>query len=250
MIDLESEVAIVTGAGHGIGEAVAKLLAENGAKVAVTDVVDERRAVAEDIESAGGSAIAREMDVTDPEQVEAVVDDVVGEWGTVDILVNNAGIFPAQELDEMTRADWDRVIDVNLNGVFNCTEAVLPVMQEQGHGRIVNISSASGGHIGWSGTLAHYAASKGGVVGFTRSAAIALGPDGITMNAVVPGMIDTGAAQEVSSEEEIAAAVGMTPVGRQGTPRELAGAVAYLSSDLAAFVTGTTLVVDGGYTLV
>ena len=250
MIDLESEVAIVTGAGHGIGEAVAKLLAENGAKVAVTDVVDGREAVAESIESAGGSAIAREMDVTDPEQVEAVVDEVVEEWGTVDILVNNAGVFPAQELDEMTREDWDRVIDVNLNGVFNCTEAVLPVMQEQEYGRIVNISSASGGHIGWAGTLAHYAASKGGVVGFTRSAAIALGPDGITMNAVVPGMIDTGAAQEVSSEEEIEAAVGMTPVGRQGTPRELAGAVAYLSSDLAAFVTGTTLVVDGGYTLV
>jgi len=249
MLDLTDRVAIVTGAGHGIGEATAKLLAEEGAKVAVTDVVDARDTVAEEIEADGGTAMSLELDVTDPEQAQSVVDDIVDAWGTVDILVNNAGIFPTDNLYEMSVDDWERVIDVNLNGVFNCTSAVLPLMREQEFGRIVNISSAAGGHIGWAGNLSHYAASKGGVVGFTRSAAIALGPDNITMNAVIPGMIDTGAAEDVSSEEEIEAAVAMTPAGRQGAPRELASAVTYLSSDLAAFITGTTLVVDGGYTL-
>jgi 3-oxoacyl-[acyl-carrier protein] reductase len=250
MLDFTDQVALVTGAGHGIGEATAKLLAEEGAQVAVTDVDDARETVVEEIRSAGGTAMAREMDVADADQVQAAVDDIVDEWGAIDILVNNAGIFPTQDLYEMSRDDWDRVLEVNLDGVFNCVHAVLPGMRDQGFGRIINISSASGGQIGWAGSLSHYAASKGGIVGFTRSAAIALGPDDITMNAVVPGMIDTGAAEKVSSEEEIQAAVGMTPVGRQGTPRELASAVAYLSSDLAAFITGATLVVDGGYTLV
>jgi len=123
-------------------------------------------------------------------------------------------------------------------------------MREAGYGRIVNVSSAAGGHVGWSGDLSHYAASKGGVVGFTRSAAIGLGADGITMNAVVPGMVDTGAAEQVADEEAIEAAVAATPVGRQGEPEELAAAIAYLASEPAAFVTGASLVVDGGITLV
>lgn len=250
MLDFTDQVAIVTGAGSGIGEATATLLAEEGAKVAVTDVIDDRDRVAEAIEADGGTAMALELDVTDAEQARTVVDAVVEEWGRIDILVNNAGIFPTVDLHEMSVEEWRKVIDVNLNGVFYCTSAVLPVMRDQAYGRIVNISSAAGGQVGWAGNLSHYAASKGGVVGFTRSAAIALGPDGITMNAVIPGMIDTGAAEEVASEEEIEAAMNMTPVGRQGTPRDLASAVAYLSADLAAFVTGATLVVDGGYTLV
>ena len=250
MLDFTDQVAMVTGAGGGIGEASAKLLAEEGANVVVTDVIVDRDRVAEEIEADGGTAMSLELDVTDADQAQAVVDEVVDEWGRIDVLVNNAGIFPTADLFEMSVEEWQQVIDVNLNGVFNCTSAVLPVMRDQAFGRIVNISSAAGGHVGWAGNLSHYAASKGGVVGFTRSAAIALGPEDITMNAVIPGMIDTGAAEDVSSEEQIQAAVNMTPVGRQGTPRELASAVAYLSSDLAAFVTGATLVVDGGYTLV
>lgn len=250
MFDFNDRVAIVTGAGKGIGEATAKLLAEQGASVVVTDIIDEREAVGESIEENGGTALVRELDVTDYEQAQSVVEDTIDEFGRVDVLVNNAGIFPTAGLDEMTPADWQQVIDINLTGTFNCTKAVLPVMRDQEYGRIVNISSASGGHIGWSGDLSHYAASKGGVVGFTRSAAIDLGPDGITMNAVVPGMVDTGAAEEVSTDEEIQGAVAMTPVGRQGDPEELAAAIAYLASEPAAFVTGASLVVDGGITLV
>ena len=250
MIDFTDRVAVVTGAGGGIGEATALLLAEQGADVVVTDVVSEREAVGEAVEERGTNALVRELDVTDAEQAQSVVDDTLEEFGRVDILVNNAGIFPTATLEEMTAADWQQVIDINLTGVFNCTKAALPAMREQGYGRIVNVSSASGGHIGWSGDLSHYAASKGGVVGFTRSAAIDLGPDGITMNAIVPGMVDTGAAEQVATEEQIQAAVNATPVGRQGDPEELAAAIAYLASEPAAFVTGASLVVDGGITLV
>lgn len=250
MLEFTDQVAIVTGAGKGIGEATAKLLAEQGASVVVTDIIDEREAVGEAIEEAGGTALVRELDVTDYEQAQSVVEDTVDEFGRVDVLVNNAGIFPTAGLDDMTPADWQQVIDINLTGTFNCTKAVLPAMRDQEYGRIVNVSSASGGHIGWSGDLSHYAASKGGVVGFTRSAAIDLGPDGITMNAIIPGMVDTGAAEEVSTEEEIEGAVAMTPVGRQGDPEELASAITYLASEPASFVTGASLVVDGGITLV
>ncbi|QSG03426.1 SDR family NAD(P)-dependent oxidoreductase [Natranaeroarchaeum sulfidigenes] len=250
MFDFENRVVMVTGGGQGIGAATATLFGEQGANVVVTDVVEEREAVGEAVEDAGGSALVRELDVTDYEQAQSVVKDTVDEFGRVDVLVNNAGIFPTAGVDEMTPEDWQRVIDINLTGTFNCTKAVLPVMRDQEYGRIVNISSASGGKIGWSGELSHYAASKGGVVGFTRSAAIDLGPDGITMNAIVPGMIDTGAAEEVSTDEEIQGAVNMTPVGRQGDPDELAAAIVYLASEPAAFVTGESLVVDGGITLV
>ena len=250
MFDFENRVVMVTGGGQGIGAATATLFGEQGANVVVTDVVEEREAVGEAVEDAGGTALVRELDVTDYEQAQSVVKDTVDEFGRVDVLVNNAGIFPTAGVDEMTPEDWQRVIDINLTGTFNCTKAVLPVMRDQEYGRIVNISSASGGKIGWSGELSHYAASKGGVVGFTRSAAIDLGPDGITMNAVVPGMIDTGAAEEVSTDEEIQGAVNMTPVGRQGDPDELAAAIVYLASEPAAFVTGESLVVDGGITLV
>jgi len=250
MFEFDDRVAIVTGAGGGIGEATALVLAELGADVVVTDVIPEREAVGEAVEDRGGDALVRELDVTDADAAAGVVEDTLEAFGRLDVLVNNAGIFPTATLEEMTAEEWQRVIDVNLTGVFNCTKAALPAMREAGYGRIVNVSSAAGGHVGWSGDLSHYAASKGGVVGFTRSAAIGLGADGITMNAVVPGMVDTGAAEEVADEEAIEAAVAATPVGRQGDPEELAAAIAYLASEPAAFVTGASLVVDGGITLV
>ena len=250
MIDLTDRVALVTGAGRGIGAATARTLAENGADVVVTDVLPERGDVAAEIESDGGTALAREMDVTDPAEVEAVVEDAADRLGTVDVLVNNAGIFPSTSLSEMTREEWNRVIDVNLNGVYNCTAAVLPGMREESFGRVVNVASVSGGHIGWSGDLAHYAASKGGVVGFTRSAAIGLGPDGITVNAIAPGWIRTEGAEQGMTDEAAEQIAGATPVRRGGRPEEIAGLAAYLSSDLAGFVTGATIVADGGYSLV
>jgi len=250
MIDLTNKTALVTGAGGGIGAATAEVLAENGADVVVTDIVDSIEQVAADAESHGVTALAHEMDVTDEAAVNDVVETAQTEFGSIDILANVAGIFPTHTLEEMTKDDWQTVIDINLNGTFNCTSAVYPVMKEQGGGRIVNISSAAGGRIGWSGDLSHYAASKGGVLGFTRSAALDLASDGISVNAIIPGLIDTGAPQAVATEEELEAGIQMTPVGRMGEPEEVANAVAFLGSDAASYITGAALVVDGGYTKV
>lgn len=250
MIDLTDRVALVTGASGGIGAATSRKLASNGADVVVTDVVSGLDEVAADIEEMGSTALAIEMDVTDSDRVDEVVGTVADELGTIDILANIAGIFPTHTLAEMSKEDWDDVIDINLNGTYNCTQAVIPSMREQGYGRIVNTSSAAGGAIGWSNDLAHYAASKGGVLGFTRSGALDLASDGITMNAIVPGLIDTGAPQAVATEEELEAGVQMTPAGRMGDPEEIANTVAFLSSEEASYITGSKIVVDGGYTLV
>lgn len=250
MIDLTDRVALLTGAAGGIGAETARVLAKNGADVVVTDVVDGIEGTAEDVESAGSSALAHEMDVTDEDEVQAVVDATIDEFGRLDILGNIAGIFPAHTLEEMTLADWSQVLEINLTGTYNCTQAALPAMRDQQYGRIVNISSAAGGHIGWSNDLSHYAASKGGVVGFTRSAALDVAQHGVTMNAIVPGLIDTGAPDAVASEEELQAGIQMTAFDRMGDPEEIANAVAFLGSEEASYITGTKLVVDGGYSLV
>ncbi|SNZ03259.1 3-oxoacyl-[acyl-carrier protein] reductase [Natronoarchaeum philippinense] len=250
MLDFTDRVAMVTGAARGIGKATALRLADRGADVVVTDVVEEREAVAAAVEERGQSALALDVDVSDEAAVEAAAEETIEEFGRIDALVNNAGIFPAIDLAEMTAEDWQHVIDVNLTGAFYCTQAVLPAMREQGYGRIVNVSSVSGGRVGWAGNLAHYAASKAGMVGFTRSAALDIAPDGVTINAVVPGMIDTGAAQRVSSDEEIEAAVASIPLGRQGDPEELANVIAFLASEESSYVTGASVVVDGGITKV
>ena len=247
MIDLSDRTALVTGAGGGIGAATARILSENGANVVVTDVIDSIDEVASELE---GTAVAHKMDVTDEDEVGSVVEATESEFGAIDILANVAGIFPTHTIDEMTSDDWHTVIDINLNGTFNCINAVYPLMKDQQYGRIVNVSSAAGGRIGWSGDLAHYAASKGGVLGFTRSAAIDLAPEEITINAIIPGLIDTGAPQAVATDEEIEAGVQMTPAGRMGEPEEVANSIAFLSSDAASYITGAGLVVDGGYTLV
>jgi len=250
MIDLSEKVALVTGAAGGIGAATSKILAENGADVIVTDVIDEIDEVAAAIEETDSRAVAQEMDVTDADEVEAVVEAGIEELGGLDILVNVAGIFPTHTMEEMTAEDWSTVLDINLNGTYNCTQAALPAMREQEYGRIVNISSAAGGHIGWSNDLAHYAASKGGVLGFTRSAALDVAQHNITMNTIVPGLIDTGAPQAVATEEELQAGIQMTAFNRMGDPEEVANGVAFLSSEEASYITGAKLVIDGGYTLV
>jgi 3-oxoacyl-[acyl-carrier protein] reductase len=250
MIDLSERVALVTGAAGGIGAATSKILAENGADIIVTDVIDEIDEVAAAIEETDSRAVAQEMDVTDADEVEAVVEAGIEELGGLDILVNVAGIFPTHTMEEMTAEDWSTVLDINLNGTYNCTQAALPAMREQEYGRIVNISSAAGGHIGWSNDLAHYAASKGGVLGFTRSAALDVAQHNITMNTIVPGLIDTGAPQAVATEEELQAGIQMTAFNRMGDPEEVANGVAFLSSEEASYITGAKLVIDGGYTLV
>lgn len=249
MIHLEDRTALVTGAGRGIGRAIATSLAEAGANVVVGDIIDEREQTASTINDQGGDAIAADMDVTDREAVERAVERGVDSFGSIDILVNNAGVFPMQDLDSMTTEDWQWVIDVNLTGAWHCTQAVLPGMRDAEYGRIVNIASIAGGQIGWGPELSHYAASKGGMVGFTKSAAIGLGADGITINAILPGFIRTEAAEEASAED-LEAVIAATPVGRGGKPEEIGFLVAALSSEHAGFLTGASIVVDGGYTLV
>lgn len=250
MIDLTDRAAVVTGAGRGIGRAIAQSLAECGASVLVGDIADEREHTVEAIERDGGTAITTEMDVTNRSSIDSAIERAADAFGGVDILVNNAGVFPQQDLDSLSEEDWQWVIDVNLTGVWRCTQSVLPAMRAQEYGRIVNIASIAGGRIGWGPNLSHYAASKGGVVGFTRSAAIGLAPDGITMNAVLPGYVDTPGTQEQSSEEDLQAAVEMTPVGRPGGPEEIGAIVSMLAAEQAGFLTGESIVVDGGITLV
>lgn len=250
MIDLSDRTAVVTGAGQGIGAATARFLADCGASVVVGDILDERTETAETIEDAGGTAIAHEMDVTDRDAVDETMEIAVEQFGSMDVLVNNAGVFPESDLDSMTVEDWQWVIDVNLTGVWHCSQAAIPMMREQEYGRIVNIASIAGGRIGWGPELSHYAASKGGVVGFTRSAAIGLAPDNITMNAILPGFIDTEGTEDMMSDDEREAVIGMTPVGRPGDPEEIGYAVAMLSTEHAGFLTGESIVIDGGITLV
>lgn len=250
MEGLKDRVAIVTGAGRGIGAASARALGKKGAKVVVADIIPQRDEVVAQIISAGSEAIAVKADVTSPDDVKRAVKQAVEAFGRVDILVNNAGIFPAQEFDDIKKEDWDRVINVNLNSVFNWAAAVVPLMKANGGGKIVSIASISGPVIGWAGNLVHYGASKAGVVGFTRSAALALAPHGITVNAITPGIIDTGAPQAVTTPEQLAALVSMVPLGRMGRPEEIANTVAFLASDEASYITGAVIVVDGAYSVV
>lgn len=250
MEQLTGRTAIVTGSGRGIGAAIAKVLGRKGAKICVADLIPERDEVAAEITSAGSQAIAVRADVTNEGDVRNAVMKTVDAFGRVDILVNNAGIYPLHSFDEITKEDWDRVINVNLTSQFLWTSAVVPVMKAQGGGKIVNISSVTGPILGWSGSVLHYAASKAGVVGFTRSAALALAPHKITINAVTPGVIGTEQLKSIGTTEELNALTSMIPLGRMGRPEDVANTVAFLASDEASYITGATIVVDGAYSLI
>jgi NAD(P)-dependent dehydrogenase (short-subunit alcohol dehydrogenase family) len=244
-MNLRGKVALVTGAGRGIGLGIALALAAEGVRVTVCDInvplLDEALA---QIEALGGQALAFQMDVTSKVQIQRVVAEVVARWGTVDILVNNAGIYEVLPVEEISEAQWDRVLAVNLKGAFLCCQAVIPTMKERRSGRIVNIASSAGKT---GGTLAgaHYSASKAGVICLTKQLARELGPFGITVNAVAPGRIDTPMIHSVSDAENEAFAQ-RTPLGRLGTPEDVAHAVVFLASDRASFITGEIVDVNGG----
>lgn len=243
---LTNKVAIVTGAGRGLGKGIALKLAAEGAKVVVADILETNAdAVVADIKAAGGSAIPVRANVADKNDVEAMFGKAISEFGTVDIMVNNAGINRDGQLFKMSDADWDQVIGVNLTGTFYCTRAAAQVMREKGYGRIVNISSMS-----WLGNFgqANYAASKAGVVGLTKTAARELAKKGITCNAICPGFIDTDMTRGVPDKVwEIM--ISKIAAGRAGSPEELANVVAFLASDEAAYVTGEVINVSGGMIL-
>jgi len=246
LVDLKGKVAIVTGAGHGIGREIALSLARNGAEVVVTDVTDAIFEVGKQIEALGSKALPIKCDVTDFEQAQDVEEKVVGKYERIDILVNNAGIYPQKAFLDMTADDWNKVLRINLNGVFHCTKAVIPKMVKQRYGKIVNIASIAGAVVGFQ-NLAHYSASKAAIAGFTKSLALEVAQYGINVNAVAPGPIDVGdMATNTEMYQQIIKAI---PVGRMGRPIDIANLVVFLVSDESNFITGQCIVSDGGYTL-
>jgi len=242
---LNGKVAVVTGASRGIGRAIALELARRGARVVVNYYRNAEAAaeVVTAIKAAGGQAIAVQADVGDFEQAAGLIQAALDAFDRIDILVNNAGTTRDQLLMLMKERDWDDVLRTNLKSVFNCCKAAARPMVRQRRGRIINITSVSG--IAGQGGQTNYAASKAGIIGFTKSLAKELGPRNITVNAVAPGFIPTDLTADLP-EELKQKAIEVTPLKRLGRPEEIAYAVAFLASDEAAFITGEVLTVDGG----
>ncbi|MBM6617147.1 3-oxoacyl-ACP reductase FabG [Bacillus suaedaesalsae] len=241
---LENKVAIITGGANGIGLEAAKLFAKEGAKVVLADYDEEQGAKqADDLRANGADALFVQVNVADRESVDNMVAKTVNMYGKIDILINNAGITRDAMLTKMTQENFKQVIDVNLTGVFHCTQAVVPYMVENRKGKIVVTSSVSGvyGNVGQT----NYAAAKAGVIGMVKSWAKELGRKGINVNAVAPGFTDTAMVQTVP-EKVIQQLVATIPLQRLGKPEDIAKAYLYLASDDSNYVTGTVLHVDGG----
>jgi 3-oxoacyl-[acyl-carrier protein] reductase len=242
-IDLSGRVALVTGASRGIGRAVAEALAAAGATVVAAARGEHALATAQAIAGRGGRAEAVTLEVAEAASVHAAVDQVLDRHGRIDVLVNNAGIARDQLLMRMKAEDWDAVIATNLTGTYLCSQAVLRPMLKQRGGRIVCVTSVVG-QMGNAGQ-ANYAASKAGIIGFVKSMAREVASRGITVNAVAPGLIDTDMTRAVTeaAREDWASKI---PLGRLGTPADVAGAVCFLASDAASYITGHVLAVNGG----
>lgn len=246
-LSLGGRVAVVTGAGRSIGAATARLFARAGAHVALIDKDGATVArTAEEIGLGGGEALPFTADVTDSFAIERLFDQVAEEWGRIDILVNNAGIVLDATLEDVTDEDWAQTLDVNLRGPMLCARAAVPHMLAHGHGRLLQATSlvARNGNYGQTS----YAAAKAGLMGMTRTWARELGPKGITANCVAPGFIDTEMVRSVP-EKVMRQIVARTPAGRMGTADEVANVYLFLASDLASFVNGAVVGVDGGLLL-
>jgi 3-oxoacyl-[acyl-carrier protein] reductase len=241
-----NDVALVTGASRGIGKAIALRLALDGYDVAVNYLNNEDGAkeVTERIKEKGWNAQDYEADVADHQAVERMVAIIGEDLGRIGVMVNNAGIYQRSTLSDLSLDDWQRTIDVNLTGSFNCVKAVLPGMTKRGEGSIVNISSM----LGFTGTShgAHYSASKAGIIAFTKSLALELSPLGIRVNAVAPGAIETEIIA-YDTPEQRQKRIETTPIRRVGQPEEIASVVSFLVSDEASYITGETLHVNGGF---
>ena len=243
MPDLSGKVAVVTGASRGIGRAVAVCLATRGAQVGAAARGDHAAATVEAIQRAGGLADLVTVDVTDAESVAAMVGGVIERHGRIDILVNNAGIARDQLLMRMKREDWDQVMATNLTSAFVCVQAVIKAMIKQRSGRIINVSSV----VGQSGNAGqtNYAASKAGLIGFSKALAREVASRNITVNVVAPGLIDTDMTRDLTekAQKDWAAQI---PLGRLGSPEDVASAICFLASDEASYITGHVLAVNGG----
>lgn len=238
---LNNKIAIVTGSAMGIGKGIADILINEGAKVVFSDINGDNSLVAE----YGDKAIFVKCDVAKVEEVDNLIKQTVKHFGQLDILVNNAGIYPFKSFLEMTEAEWDKVMSVNLKSVFLTSQAAAKVMPNGG--KIIDISSIAS-VVGFSG-LVHYCASKGGVNAMIRALALELADKNITVNAVAPGGITTPGSSQGMTDEAIKQSIAMIPLGRMGEPKDIAGAVAFLASDKASYITGQTIIVDGGWTL-
>lgn len=238
------KTAVVTGAGVGIGKGIALSLAKEGYNVVSVDLNEENaQQVANELKEAGANSLAVKCDVSNAAEVNELFEKVKNEFGKVDVLVNNAGIYPFVPFETMKEEDWDKVMNVNLKGIFNCTKGALQTMGEGG--RIVNISSIASLQ-GFAG-LTHYCASKGAVNGMIRALALELAPKNITVNAVAPGAIATPGAQ--MPEENIKQTLAGIPIKRMGQPEDIANAVTFLASEKSSYITGQVIVVDGGWTI-
>lgn len=242
---LSNQVAIVTGAGQGMGAATAARLAHEGAAVVVSDINESKTArVAEEINNSGGRAVSAKTDVTKEDEVASMVGYAIDTYGSLSILVNNAGILYPTRIDDVTKAEWDQVLDVNLNGTFLCSKAVLSTMKQNGYGRIVNMSSSAGRSVSTLGGV-HYTAAKAGVLGLTRAMAKEVAPFGITVNAVCPGLIDTEMVRIECTPERIRGYEESFPIARLGTPEEVAQLILFLVSD-SQYITGASIDINGG----
>lgn len=246
-IDLSGRNAVVTGASRGIGLAIATALAEAGAQIAVVSTrLENSESACRAIAGKGGRARAYACDVSRAESVQALAESVVKDLGSVDIVVNNAGITRDGLVMRMSEADWDAVLDTNLKGAFQVVKAFSKSLLRSKHGRIVNVASVVG--LAGNAGQANYAASKGGLIALTKSLAKELGSRGITVNALAPGYVETDMTAALSPEQKAAMASSIV-LGRGGTPEDVAGAAAFLCSDLGSYVTGQVLAIDGGLRL-
>lgn len=246
----QDKVAVISGAASGLGEAFAMRLADDGVRIVAVDLKPAERAIAH-AKAAGREVLGVGCDITVPEQVEALARQVQERFGRCDILVNNAGIYPMQYFDQITFADWRRVMAVNLDAMFLLAKAFVPGMQQRRWGRVVNVASNTFGMVVEG--LVHYVASKAGVIGFTRALATEMGPYGITVNAICPSLTRTPGTLsfnqlpgEMTSQQFFEAVASLQAIKRIEEPPDLVGAVSFLTSDDCTFITGQTLYVDGG----
>jgi len=246
---LNNKIAIVTGARRGMGRAIALALAREGANVVVSDVSQEDcQKVVDEIEKLGRKGLALKCDVSSSNDVEDMVKRTVAEFGRVDILVNNAGILTFKPFLELTDEDWDKTLSVNLKGQFLCARAAARVMAKNKWGRIINIASISSGGCGIAFPLiAHYTASKGGVIALTEALALELTSQGINVNAICPGAIDTDMSKGVKEGGQLEQVLARIPKGRLGQPEEIANLAVFLASEEADYISGAPIVIDGGW---
>ncbi len=249
-VNLEGKVAFITGARRGMGKAHALELARCGAKVVVTDIsLEDCQLVVREIKKKGDEALAFKVDVTNKKEIEKAVEETVKKFGRLDILVNNAGVAQFKPFLDLTEEEWNKTLNINLKGQFLCAQICAKEMAKNKYGRIVNIASVAAGQVGVGfPNLAHYCASKGGIVAMTEVLAIELASYGITVNVVAPGMIETPMIDPVKQDPKAFEGIlKRVPLGRVGKPEEVAKLVAFLVSDDSSYMTGSMVVIDGGW---